>query len=104
MSATPIPRTLAIILYGDLHISVLDEMPKGRIPIKNCVVGTDYRNTAYKFINDQIRAGRQAYVICPMIEEGEMDGLENVSDYTEKLRSTFPSSVRCKSPTIVPNP
>ncbi len=97
MSATPIPRTLAIILYGDLHISVLDEMPKGRIPIKNCVVGTEYRPTAYKFIADQISAGHQAYVICPMIEEGEMDGVENVSDYTEKLRSTFPSSVRIRT-------
>ncbi|MCR5657567.1 MAG: ATP-dependent DNA helicase RecG [Butyrivibrio sp.] len=94
MSATPIPRTLAIILYGDLHISILDEMPGGRVPIKNCVVGTEYRNTAYKFINDQIQAGRQAYVICPMIEEGEMDGLENVMDYTDKLKATLPSSVR----------
>ncbi|WP_035773553.1 ATP-dependent DNA helicase RecG [Butyrivibrio sp. VCD2006] len=97
MSATPIPRTLAIILYGDLHISILDEMPKGRIPIKNCVVGTQYRPTAYKFIADQINAGHQAYVICPMIEEGEMDGLENVTDYTEKLKSTFPSGVRIRT-------
>ena len=97
MSATPIPRTLAIILYGDLHISVLDEMPKGRIPIKNCVVGTEYRPTAYKFIADQIKAGHQVYVICPMIEEGEMDGVENVSDYTEKLKGTFPSNVRIKT-------
>ncbi|WP_029321319.1 ATP-dependent DNA helicase RecG [Butyrivibrio sp. AE3004] len=94
MSATPIPRTLAIILYGDLHISVLDEMPMGRIPIKNCVVGTQYRPKAYKFICDQVKAGHQAYVICPMIEEGEMDGMENVSDYTEKLRKALPREIR----------
>ncbi|WP_044956944.1 ATP-dependent DNA helicase RecG [Butyrivibrio sp. LC3010] len=93
MSATPIPRTLAIILYGDLHISILDEMPMGRIPIKNCVVGTEYRPTAYKFIYDQVKQGHQAYVICPMIEEGEMDGVENVSDYTEKLIKALPSDV-----------
>ncbi|WP_408071182.1 ATP-dependent DNA helicase RecG [Butyrivibrio sp. JL13D10] len=94
MSATPIPRTLAIILYGDLHISILDEMPAGRIPIKNCVVGTEYRPTAYKFIADQVAKGHQAYIICPMIEEGEMDGVENVSDYTDKLRGIFPSNIR----------
>ncbi|SDB16603.1 ATP-dependent DNA helicase RecG [Butyrivibrio sp. INlla16] len=97
MSATPIPRTLAIILYGDLHISILDEMPKGRIPIKNCVVGTEYRPTAYKFIADQVKKGHQAYVICPMIEEGETDGLENVSDYTEKLRDSMPSDIRIRT-------
>ncbi|WP_051200469.1 ATP-dependent DNA helicase RecG [Butyrivibrio sp. XPD2002] len=94
MSATPIPRTLAIILYGDLHISVLDEMPIGRIPIKNCVVGTEYRPTAYKFIADQISKGHQAYVICPMVEEGEMDGVENVTDYTDKLKDAMPSNIR----------
>ena len=93
MSATPIPRTLAIILYGDLHISVLDEMPSGRIPIKNCVVGTEYRATAYKFIADQVGKGHQAYIICPMIEEGESDGLENVIDYTEKLKGILPSNI-----------
>ena len=93
MSATPIPRTLAIILYGDLHISIVDEMPKGRLPIKNCVVGTSYRPTAYKFINDQIQAGRQCYVICPMIEEGELDGVENVTDYTHMLKATLPEMV-----------
>lgn len=93
MSATPIPRTLAIILYGDLHISVLDEMPSGRIPIKNCVVGTEYRATAYKFIADQVGKGHQAYIICPMIEEGESDGLENVMDYTEKLKGIMPSNI-----------
>ncbi len=94
MSATPIPRTLAIILYGDLHISIINELPGGRLPIKNCVVGTEYRNTAYKFIKDQVEAGRQAYVICPMIEEGEMDGVENVTDYTEMLKSVLPGNIQ----------
>lgn len=94
MSATPIPRTLAIILYGDLHISIVDELPMGRLPIKNCVVGTDYRPKAYKFIADQVAAGHQAYVICPMVEEGELDGVENVTDYSEKLRENLPPSVR----------
>ena len=94
MSATPIPRTLAIILYGDLSISVIDELPKGRLPIKNCVVGTDYRDTAYKFIKTQVENGHQAYVICPMIEEGELNGAENVIDYTEKLRNVLPPGIR----------
>ena len=94
MSATPIPRTLAIILYGDLSISIIDELPKGRLPIKNCVVGTDYRDTAYKFIRSQVEAGHQTYVICPMIEEGELNGAENVIDYAEKLRSVFPSDIQ----------
>ena len=94
MSATPIPRTLAIILYGDLHISIINELPGGRLPIKNCVVGPDYRPTAYKFIEKQIQAGRQAYVICPMVEEGELDGVENVTDYTEKLRQNLSPDIK----------
>ncbi len=94
MSATPIPRTLAIILYGDLHISIINELPGGRLPIKNCVVGINYRPTAYKFIKDQVEAGRQAYVICPMIEEGEIDGVENVTDYTNILKESLPPSIR----------
>ena len=93
MSATPIPRTLAIILYGDLHISIINELPVGRLPIKNCVVGTSYRPTAYKFIKDQVESGRQAYVICPMIEEGEIDGVENVTDYTRILKENLPPSI-----------
>ncbi len=93
MSATPIPRTLAIILYGDLHISVVDEMPQGRIPIKNCVVGPSYRPTAYRFIEGQVKEGRQVYVICPMIEEGELDGVENVTDYTQILKASLPPEV-----------
>ena len=93
MSATPIPRTLAIILYGDLHVSVLDEKPSSRLPIKNCVVGPDYRPTAYKFIEKQVASGHQVYVICPMIEEGEMNDVENVTDYTEKLRKALSPSI-----------
>lgn len=94
MSATPIPRTLAIILYGDLHISVLDELPANRLPIKNCVVGTSYRDTAYRFIEKEVKAGRQAYIICPMVEQGEMEELEDVVSYTAKLKALMPSSVQ----------
>lgn len=85
MSATPIPRTLAIILYGDLDISVIDEMPKNRIPIKNCVVDTGYRNTAYRFMEKQVLSGRQCYVICPMVAESESLEAENVLDYSKML-------------------
>lgn len=94
MSATPIPRTLAIILYGDLHISVLDELPADRLPIKNCVVGTSYRNTAYRFLEKEVHEGRQAYVICPMVEAGEMEELEDVLSYTDKLKAALSPSVR----------
>ena len=93
MSATPIPRTLAIIVYGDLDISIIDELPAMRLPIKNCVVGTSYRPKAYTFIERQVREGRQAYIICPMVEESEgVDG-ENVTDYTASIREIFPSDI-----------
>ena len=94
MSATPIPRTLAIILYGDLDISIIDQMPVGRLPIKNCVVDPSWRPKAYRFIEKEVAAGRQAYVICPMVEESEMLEAENVLDYAEKLRKELPSSIR----------
>ncbi len=93
MSATPIPRTLAIILYGDLDISVIDELPAGRRPVKNCVVGRGYRENAYRFIQKEVEAGRQAYVICPMVEAGEMLEAENVIDYAAALRKKFPPSI-----------
>ena len=94
MSATPIPRTLAIILYGDLDISVIDELPAKRLPIKNCVVNTSYRPKAYSFIEKQVRQGRQAYVICPMVEESEGMDAENVIDYTQKLKENLPSDIQ----------
>ena len=93
MSATPIPRTLAVILYGDLEISTIDELPSNRIPIKNCVVNTSYRKKAYDFITKEVQAGHQAYVICPMVEESEMIEAEDVISYTEKLKEQLPPQI-----------
>lgn len=94
MSATPIPRTLAIILYGDLDVSVIDELPANRLPIKNCVVGTEYRPQAYRFMQKQIEQGHQIYIICPMVEESESMEVENVTDYAQELAYVLPPQIR----------
>ena len=94
MSATPIPRSLAIVLYGNLDVSTIKELPSNRLPIKNCVVGTGYRDTAHKFILEQVQKGRQAYVICPMVESGIMEELENVKDYSKMLKEKYGDAVR----------
>ena len=94
MSATPIPRTLAIILYADMDISVIKELPKGRKPIKNCVVGTNYRQTAYKFIAGQIAEKSQVYVVCPMVEESETLDVTNVTEYVDTMRANLPAGTR----------
>lgn len=93
MSATPIPRTLAIILYGDMDISIIDELPKRRLPVKNCVVGQSYRRAAYSFILKEIKKGNKAYIICPMIEESEGSELENVNSYYIKLSEIMPDDI-----------
>ncbi|MCR5271903.1 MAG: ATP-dependent DNA helicase RecG [Lachnospiraceae bacterium] len=94
MSATPIPRTLAIILYGDLDISVIDEVPAKRLPIKNCVVDESYRNTANNFVVKEVRNGHQVYVICPLVEESEgMEG-KNVKDHSKELQKNLPSDIK----------
>ena len=93
MSATPIPRTLAMILYGDISISVIDELPGNRIPIKNALVGKRFRKKSYEFIEKEVRAGHQAYVICPQIEEGENESLENVVDYSALLSSELSNDI-----------
>lgn len=93
MSATPIPRTLAIIMYGDLDISVMKDMPASRKPIKNCVVGSKYRPTAYKFMLEQIQQGHQIYIICPMVEASENVEAENVIEYQESLLNIFPNGI-----------
>ena len=93
MSATPIPRTLAIILYGDLDISVINELPAKRLSIKNCVVTREYREKAYQFIEKEIKAGRQAYVICPMVEESDTLEAENVIDYAKVLQKELSGDI-----------
>ncbi len=93
MSATPIPRTLAIILYGDLDISVIDEVPAKRLPIKNCVVDTSWRPNAYRFIEKQVREGHQVYVICPLVESSERSEGENVQDYAAQLREVLSDEI-----------
>ena len=94
MSATPIPRSLAMIIYADLDISLVTELPGGRKRVLNCVVGTDYRPTAYRFILGEIMKGHQAYVICPKVEDSEGTELENVVSYAEQLRELYGDSVR----------
>ena len=84
MSATPIPRTLALIIYGDLDISVLNELPPGRTPIATYAIGTDKRARAYAYVRKHVDEGRQAYIVCPLVEEGETD-LVAAEAYAEKL-------------------
>lgn len=73
MSATPIPRTLALMVYGDLDVSILDELPPGRTPIQTFAIGTDKRARAYGYVRKFLQEGQQAYVVCPLVEEGETD-------------------------------
>lgn len=91
MSATPIPRTLALIVYGDLDVSVLDEMPKGRIPIKTYAVDSSYRQRVYSFIKKHIAAGRQAYIVCPLVEtpEGGSEKAGAIEYYSRLVNGEF---------------
>lgn len=86
MSATPIPRTLGLILYGDLNVSVLDELPPGRQAIETYRVGTSYRPRIYKFLEKHIERGLQAYIVCPLVEEGETD-LTPAEEYCARLQN-----------------
>ncbi len=85
MSATPIPRTLALVLFGDLDVSVIDEMPPGRIPVRTVYRDESSRDKIYDFIRAQVRAGRQAYIVCPSVEETEDDGLLPAEVVNEKF-------------------
>jgi ATP-dependent DNA helicase RecG len=90
MSATPIPRTLALIIYGDLDISLLDEMPKGRIPIDTYSVDTSYRERLYRFIIKHVNEGSQSYIVCPMIgEEGEFNEKSTAVNYYNELKNSY---------------
>lgn len=88
MSATPIPRTLAMMIYGDLDISVLDELPKGRQPVKTYHVPTSYHERIYKFLHKNIEAGHQCYIVCPLVEESDSD-LVPATEYYDYLKSTY---------------
>ncbi len=88
MSATPIPRTLALMIYGDLDISVLDELPPGRQKIETYAISGDKRQRAFNFLRKHINAGRQCYIICPMIDEGQND-MASVTQYAEKLKNEW---------------
>jgi len=89
MSATPIPRTLAMILYGNMHVSMIKELPANRLPIKTCVIKEGMRNSAYKFVSDEIEKGHQVYIICPLVEASETTEAQNVMDYSKKLEKYF---------------
>lgn len=89
MSATPIPRTLALIIYGNMDVSVIDELPGGRKPIKNAVVDDSYKEQAYRFIEKEVDKGHQVYIICPLVEFSEGVDAQNVTDYTEMLRDVL---------------
>jgi ATP-dependent DNA helicase RecG len=84
MSATPIPRTLALMIYGDLDISILDELPPGRQPVRTDVVNSSYRNRIYDFIKKAIARGEQAYIVCPLVD-GEEPTMASAEKYAEKL-------------------
>jgi ATP-dependent DNA helicase RecG len=90
LSATPIPRTLALILYGDLDVSIIDELPPGREPVETFLVGSGYRARLNGFIRKQVSAGHQVYVVCPAVEENEETQLTAAETMYETLQKTFP--------------
>ena len=94
MSATPIPRTLSMILYGNFHVSAIRHLPEKRLVIKNSVVDISYREKAYQFIYKHLKDGEQAFIICPLIESSEDSNLESVTEYAKKCREIFPEEVR----------
>jgi ATP-dependent DNA helicase RecG len=90
MTATPIPRTLAMTVYGDLDVSIINEMPEGRTPIQTRVITESKRAAALDFMMDHIARGRQAYVVYPLVEESEKIDLKNATDEFDKLKNQFP--------------
>ncbi len=90
MSATPIPRTLALMAYGDLDISVLDELPPGRRPVETYLIGSDKRERAFRYIQKHLDQGRQGYIVCPLIENDE-SGMMSVNEYAQLVRRALPA-------------
>ena len=96
MSATPIPRTLALILYGDLDVSVIDQLPPGRKPIETYAVTSAYHPRLYAFIRKQVEAGRQVYIVYPLIKESEKIDLKNLEEGYQHILEEFPECTVCK--------
>src|SRR5262249_50716212 len=91
MTATPIPRTLALTLYGDLNISVIDELPPGRQPCRTLVVNESERARGYQLVTRELEAGRQAYIVYPLVEESEKEALRDATTMERELRTVFPN-------------
>src|SRR5262249_35035248 len=94
MTATPIPRTLALTLYGDLDLSVLDELPPGRKPVVTVARTETKRRRIYEFLRDQIASGRQAYIVCPLVEESEASDLRAATEMAERLQTAVFTDLR----------
>src|SRR5207237_1666210 len=94
MTATPIPRTLALSLYGDLDLSSIDEMPPGRKPPKTVLLGSNEREIAYERVRRAVDKGEQAFIICPLVEESEVLEAKSATEEYERLRSGELSTVR----------
>ena len=90
MTATPIPRTLALVLYGDLNVSVIDKLPPGRKPVMTYAVGENMRKRVYNFLEKNVKAGQQAYIVCPLVAETEKSDLKNATDLRDKLAEYYP--------------
>ena len=90
MTATPIPRTLAMTVYGDLEVSVIDELPPGRKPVQTLHRYDKKRAGLYQFIREQLKSGRQAYIVYPLIEESEKLDLKNLEEGYEHIKEAFP--------------
>ena len=86
MSATPIPRTLALLMYGDLALSIVDELPPGRMPVQTHFVPEHKRDGLYRFVREQVAQGRQAYIVCPLVEESETEDCLSASLHYEMLQ------------------
>ena len=89
MSATPIPRSLALILYGEMDLSVIDELPAGRKRVSTFLVSSDYHTRMYRYLREQVAQGGQAYVVCPLVENGEDDSLKAATAYAKELTDLF---------------
>lgn len=94
MTATPIPRTLALTIYGDLGTSIIDELPPGRKDIKTILIKRSFRNKAYEFVEKEVLKGRQAYIVCPLVEESEKQDLQDVLSLYEELKELFYPAIK----------